>query len=52
LPGAPGFVSAIWALVMFEGLVRTRYPDLDFQAAAQPFLVADLVGRSRRAAAN
>lgn len=49
LPGAPGFLSAIWALVMFEGLVRARYPDLDFQAAAQPFLAADLVSRSRRA---
>jgi ubiquinone biosynthesis protein len=52
LPGAPGFVSAIWALVMFEGLVRTRYPDLDFQAAAQRFLIADLVASSRRAAAR
>jgi ubiquinone biosynthesis protein len=50
LPGAPGFLSAVWALVMFEGLVRARYPDLDFQAAAQPFLAADLVSRSRRAA--
>jgi ubiquinone biosynthesis protein len=48
LPGTPGFVSAIWALVMFEGLVRTRHPNLDFQAAAQPFLMADLVVRSRR----
>jgi ubiquinone biosynthesis protein len=50
--GAPGFVSAIWALVMFEGLVRTRYPDLDFQSAAQPFLVADLINRLRREAAS
>src|SRR5262245_38024005 len=30
--GAPGFAAAIWALVMFEGLVRVRFPDLDFQA--------------------
>jgi ubiquinone biosynthesis protein len=52
LPGAPGFVSAIWALMMFEGLVRARYPDLDFQAAAQPFLVAGLLARSRRAASR
>jgi ubiquinone biosynthesis protein len=52
LPGAPGFLSAIWALVMFEGLVRARYPDLDFQSAAQPFLAADLVSRSRRATAR
>lgn len=52
LPGTPGFVSAIWALVMFEGLVRTRHPNLDFQAAAQPFLMADLVDRSRRSIAE
>jgi ubiquinone biosynthesis protein len=52
LSGAPGFVSAIWALAMFEGLVRARYPNLDFQAAAHPFLVADLVSRSRRPLAN
>ncbi|MGB9368876.1 MAG: AarF/UbiB family protein [Xanthobacteraceae bacterium] len=37
--GAPGFAAAIWALVMFEGLVRDRYPELDFQSAARPFLV-------------
>jgi ubiquinone biosynthesis protein len=35
--GPPGFAGAIWALVMFEGLVRARYPDLDFQAVARPF---------------
>jgi len=35
--GPPGFAAAIWALVMFEGLVRARYPDLDFQAVARPF---------------
>lgn len=35
--GPPGFAGAIWALAMFEGLVRTRYPDLDFQAVARPF---------------
>lgn len=35
--GPPGFAAAIWALVMFEGLVRERYPDLDFQAVARPF---------------
>jgi ubiquinone biosynthesis protein len=52
LPGAPGFVSAIWALMMFEGRARARYPDLDFQAAAQPFLAADLLSRSRRTAAS
>jgi ubiquinone biosynthesis protein len=48
LAGTPGFVAAIWALAMFEGLVRERYPKLDFQAAAQPFLMAELVERSHR----
>jgi ubiquinone biosynthesis protein len=32
--GAPPFVSAIWALGLFEGLVRTRFPDLNFQSRA------------------
>jgi len=36
--GTPKFAAAIWALAMFEGLVRARYPDLDFQAAALPFV--------------
>jgi ubiquinone biosynthesis protein len=35
LSGAPGFVAAIWALSMYEGLVRDRYRELDFQRAAQ-----------------
>jgi ubiquinone biosynthesis protein len=38
--GPPGFAAAIWALVMFEGLVRARYPDLDFQAVARPFALS------------
>lgn len=46
--GAPGFATAIWALVMFEGLVRERYPDLDFQAAARPFAVAAVIAAVRR----
>lgn len=42
LHGAPGFVTAIWALVMFEGIVRGRYPELDFQAEAEPFALTSL----------
>jgi hypothetical protein len=33
---------------MFEGLVRQRYPDLDFQSAAQPFPMAEMVNRPQR----
>jgi ubiquinone biosynthesis protein len=43
LYGAPGFVTAIWALIMFEGIVRERYPELDFQAAARPFALASML---------
>jgi ubiquinone biosynthesis protein len=43
LYGAPGFVSAIWALLMFEGLVRNKYPELDFQAEARPYAIASLL---------
>jgi ubiquinone biosynthesis protein len=46
--GAPGFASAIWALTMFEGLVRHRYPDLDFQAEARPFATAAILEDIRR----
>lgn len=35
---SPGFASAIWALAMFEGLVRDRCPNLDFQSEAKPFV--------------
>jgi ubiquinone biosynthesis protein len=37
-----GFVAAIWSLMMFEGLVRDRFPELDFQAEAKPFAIAAL----------
>jgi ubiquinone biosynthesis protein len=43
LYGAPGFVCAIWALLMFEGLIRNRYPDLDFQTEARPYAIASLL---------
>jgi ubiquinone biosynthesis protein len=41
--GTPGFVAAIWALATFEGLVRERFPSLDFQAAARPFLLSAML---------
>lgn len=43
LYGAPAFVNAIWALVMLEGIVRDRYPDLDFQAAAIPYFTSGMI---------
>lgn len=48
LYGRPSFVSAIWALVMFEGLVRHRYPDLDFQGEASAFAVTSILHGVRR----
>ncbi|MDX0527560.1 hypothetical protein GOC94_10150 [Sinorhizobium medicae] len=46
LRSAPGFASAIWALAMFEGLVRDQYPDLDFQGEALTFLVPKMMALS------
>lgn len=43
LVGSPGFVAAIWALANFEGLVRVRVPDLDFQAEARAFLASAII---------
>lgn len=50
LRGAPGFAGAIWALGTYEGLVRERFPGLDFQAAVKPFLLSAMleVLRARR----
>lgn len=45
--GAPGFVAAVWALAMYEGLVRDRYPELDFQAEAKPHVVSHLIAMAR-----
>jgi ubiquinone biosynthesis protein len=47
LVSAPGFAAAIWALATFEGLVRQRYPELDFQGEAKPFLISSLLGALR-----
>lgn len=38
LRGAPAFANAIWALAMYEGLARHRFPDLNFQAEAMKVL--------------
>lgn len=43
---APGFASAIWALSMFEGLVRARFPEIDFQALSRPYVVSSLISRA------
>jgi ubiquinone biosynthesis protein len=48
LYGAPGFVAAIWALVMYEGLVRQRFPALDFQGEAYPFVVSVWIDEATR----
>jgi hypothetical protein len=40
-------VNAIWALATFEGLVRRRYPDLDFQGEARAYLTSELVEAAR-----
>jgi len=48
LYSAPGYVSAIWALVMFEGLVRHRFKDLDFQGEARAFAITALLHGIRR----
>jgi ubiquinone biosynthesis protein len=47
LCGAPGFANAVWALAMFEGLVRQGYPSLDFQMEARPFLVRALIEKMK-----
>jgi ubiquinone biosynthesis protein len=47
LDGTPGFAAAIWALGMFEGLVRERYPDLDFQREVRPFVTSAILERVR-----
>jgi ubiquinone biosynthesis protein len=52
LHGSPGFTSAIWALGTFEGLVRERYSDLDFQAEARPFMTSTIFGPLQRASAG
>ncbi|MEJ7806176.1 MAG: AarF/UbiB family protein [Telluria sp.] len=47
LYAAPGFIAAIWALVMYEGLVRDLYPDLDFQSAARPYVVSHWISKAK-----
>jgi ubiquinone biosynthesis protein len=40
---SPSFAAAIWALTTFEGLVRERFPEMDFQEEARPFLVSHMI---------
>lgn len=50
LCGSPSFTMAILSLLTFEGVVKHRYPDLDFQRAARPFFssfVAELLAMTR-----
>lgn len=50
LCGSPSFTMAILSLLTFEGVVKRRYPDLDFQRAARPFFssfVAELLAMTR-----
>jgi ubiquinone biosynthesis protein len=52
--GPPAFANAIWALAMYEGLIRARFPQLDFQARAvdvlmKPYSNTTLVERSKTA---
>ncbi|MBZ9803455.1 ABC1 kinase family protein [Mesorhizobium sp. ES1-6] len=37
---APGFISAVWSLATFEGLVRHHYPELDFQGEALNYILS------------
>jgi ubiquinone biosynthesis protein len=43
LIGIPDFMMAIWALLMVEGILKARWPDLDFQRKAVPYLTGVLV---------
>ncbi len=42
--GTPSFTMAILSLMVFEGIVRARYPDLDFQREVVPYVLAALEG--------
>lgn len=40
--GSPSFTMAILSLIVYEGIIRHRYADLDFQREAVPFLLVAL----------
>lgn len=40
--GSPSFAMAIWSLVVYEGIIRQRCPDMDFQRHAVPSLLSSL----------
>lgn len=47
LSASVGFANAVWALTLYEGLVRARFPDLDFQSELRPYGAATLIERVR-----
>jgi ubiquinone biosynthesis protein len=50
LVGSPNFVMAIWALLVVEGVLKARWPDLDFQTRAIPYLTGALLGANKSSA--
>ncbi|HEY0738056.1 MAG TPA: hypothetical protein VGD69_24280, partial [Herpetosiphonaceae bacterium] len=44
LYGTPAFTMAIMSLLVFEGIAKTSYPDLDFQQEARLFIMRTLLG--------
>ncbi|HLG64873.1 MAG TPA: AarF/UbiB family protein [Ktedonosporobacter sp.] len=45
LRGSPSFTMAILSLLVFEGIAKQCYPQLDFQAEARPILLQALAQR-------
>lgn len=52
LRSSASFAAAVWALAAYEGLVRDRYPELDFQAEARPFLISNIIASLRVATSS
>jgi ubiquinone biosynthesis protein len=49
--GSPSFTMAIFSLTVYEGVIRHRCADLDFQREAVPILLAAIQKKSETAAA-
>jgi len=47
--GSPGFTMAIFSLTVYEGVIRHRCADLDFQREAVPILLAAIQKKSEAA---
>lgn len=45
--GSPKFTLAIISLLVFEGVAKSRYPELDFQAEAMPYLGPSILQAAR-----